>query len=114
MDRLNKKELQKMKVGKKIEQTQIHINNKDNKKLTIEDVKKIVASYEEGLKRRGDNFRIMVLGLNDKNMMTIKSFQGEIKLQNEEEYYNGIEEEDIERNFEEFYQIRLVIQREIK
>ena len=114
MDRLNKKELQKMKVGGKIEQTQIHINSKDNKKLNIDDVKKIVKSYEDGFIRKGEKVNIMVLGLNDKSFMTIKSFQGEIKLQNEEEYYNGIEEEDIERHFEEFYQIRLVIQRELK
>ena len=114
MDRLNKKELQKMKINGKIEQTQIHINSIDNKKLTIEDVQKILKSYEDGLKRRGDNFRIMILGLNSKNMMTIKSFQGDIKLQNEEEYYNGIEEEYIEMNYEEFFQLRVVIQREIK
>lgn len=111
MDKLNFEVISKREFTGLKEQT-YKITRKDNKmKITPSDIKNIVKSLNEQAKKKNENIKIMVRGLNGLRMFTLKGFSTDLFVLDEDDYFKGKVRDT--QKFADFAQLQISIQKEI-
>ncbi len=111
MDKLGiaMKELGSRSFGDSTEKT-FQINKSDGKSMiTPEEIRKIVTSIEKQAEKKGDKIRLMIRGLNGTRRFTLKGFDEELNVMDDDEYFEG-KAKDVTK-FTDFFQVQITVEK---
>ena len=88
------------------------VNKKDGKSMiTPEELRSIVENMEKDAKKSKKAIKFMVRGLNGMQKFTLKGYNTDLDLNNEEEYFDGKVNDGTK--FANFYQVQITVQKEL-
>lgn len=98
---------QKIGEVKELEDSTMHtvrVHKTNKTKITVKQIKALTKSLQD---KFGENIQLRIRALGPDRWTTLKTFENELKVLNEEEYYQG-KVKDVAK-FMEFFQLEFVI-----
>ena len=82
----------------------VHVHKTNKSKMTVKQIKALTKSLQE---KFGENIQLRIRALGPDKWTTLKTFESELNVLDEEEYYRGKVREHAK--FMEFYQLEFAI-----
>ena len=84
------------------------VNKADGKTMiTPDEIKKLAEFIIKGAEQKGKNIKFMIRGLNGMQKFTLKGFDEDLKIMNEQEYFDGKVNDGTK--FANFFQVQITV-----